>query len=70
MCSLTVGLNNTLKETDGGNQEWTIQRHWQHWSHKTQDKSTLEKTEGVIKNGQFRDTGNIGFTRRRQTKQE
>ena len=23
----------------------------------------LEKTEGTIKNGQFRETGNIGFTR-------
>ena len=21
-----------------GNQEWTIQRHWQHWAHKTQDE--------------------------------
>ena len=20
------------------NQEWTTQRHWQHWAHKTQDK--------------------------------
>jgi len=27
----------------------------------------LEKTEGAIKNGQSRDTGNIGYTRRRQT---
>ena len=25
----------------------------------------LEKTEGVIKNGQFRDTGNIRYTRHR-----
>jgi len=28
----------------------------------------LEKTEGQIKNGQSRDTGDIGYTRRRQTK--
>jgi hypothetical protein len=34
-----------------GNQEWTIQRHRQHWA--------LD-TEGEIKNGQSRDTGNIG----------
>ena len=26
---------------------------------------TLEKTEGVIKNGQSRETGNIGYTRHR-----
>ena len=33
------------------NQEWTIQRHRQHW---------VLDTEGTIKNGQSRDTGNIG----------
>ena len=27
-----------------------------------QDKLTLEKTEGEVKNGQFRDTRNIGYT--------
>ena len=27
----------------------------------------LEKTKGVIMNGQYRETGNIGYTRRRQT---
>ena len=32
-------------------------------------KKTLENTEGVIKNGQFRETGNIGYTRRRKTQQ-
>jgi hypothetical protein len=37
-------------------QEWTIQRHWQ------------EKTEGEVKNGQSRDTGNIGQTRHRTNK--
>ena len=30
----------------------------------------LENTEEAIKNGQSRDTGNIGYTRRRQTKQK
>ena len=29
----------------------------------------LENTEGAIKNGQSRETGNIVYTRRRQTKQ-
>ena len=35
-----------------------------------QNKSTLENTEGAIKNGQSRETGNIpvGYTRRRQAK--
>ena len=27
-------------------------------------------TEGAIKNGKSRETGNIGYTRRRQTKQK
>ena len=27
-----------MKENGRGNQEWTIQRHWQHWEHKTQDE--------------------------------
>jgi hypothetical protein len=30
----------------------------------------LENTEGAIKNGQSRETGNIGCTRGRQTKQK
>jgi hypothetical protein len=31
---------------------------------------TLENIEGAIENGQSRETGNIGYTRRRQTKQK
>jgi hypothetical protein len=38
----------TFRENQRGNQEWTIQRHWQQ----------LEKIDGAIKNGQSRDTGN------------
>jgi len=30
----------------------------------------LENTEGTNKNGQFRETGNIGYTRQRKTKQK
>jgi hypothetical protein len=30
----------------------------------------LENTEGANKNGQSRETGNIGYTRRRKTKQK
>jgi hypothetical protein len=33
-------------------------------------KQTFENTEGAIKSGQSRETGNIGYTRRRQTKQK
>jgi hypothetical protein len=31
---------------------------------------TLENTEGAIKNGQSRETSNIGYTRRRKTKEK
>ena len=38
----TLGTQDTgqinVKEIRRDNQEWTIQRHWQHWAHKTQDK--------------------------------
>ena len=27
-----------IRENRRGNQEWTIQRHWQHWAHKTQEE--------------------------------
>ena len=27
-----------VREIRRGNQEWTIQRNWQHWVHKTHDK--------------------------------
>jgi hypothetical protein len=30
----------------------------------------LENTEGAIKKGQSRETGNIGYTKRRKTKQK
>jgi hypothetical protein len=33
-------------ENRSGNQEWTIQRHWQHWAHKTQDEDKqIKKTQ-------------------------
>ena len=34
------------------------------------DKQMLENTKGEIKNGQYRETGNIRYTRRRPTKQK
>ena len=41
---MSITINSRENRRD--NQEWTTQRHWQH--------------EGTIKNGQSRDTGNIG----------
>ena len=34
-----------FRENRGGNQEWTIQRNWQHWVHKTQDEGKKTKTQ-------------------------
>ena len=31
------------KTTRGNHQELTIQRNWQHWAHKTQDKDKQNK---------------------------
>jgi hypothetical protein len=28
-----------VRENRRAYQEWTIQRHWQHWAHTTQDKA-------------------------------
>ena len=35
----------TVRENRRGNQEWTIQRHWQHWAHKKQNEDTQNKTK-------------------------
>ena len=53
-----------------GNQEWTIQRHSQYWALDTEGQSRMDNPETQatlgtrhrreIKNGQSRDTGNIG----------
>jgi hypothetical protein len=65
--------NNGFKIQDGENQEWTIQRHRQHWIQDTgRGKSRMDNPEtqttmdsryrmGKIKNGQSRDTDNNGF---------
>jgi hypothetical protein len=39
-----------VRQTPRGNQDWRIQRHWQHWAHKTQDedKQTKPKTKQHI----------------------
>jgi hypothetical protein len=33
----------SFRENRRGNQDWTIQRHWQHWIHKTQDDDKQNK---------------------------
>jgi hypothetical protein len=48
-----------VRENQRGNKEWTIQRNWQHWVHKTQDEDKQNNKT------QHRDTGNIGHTRHR-----
>jgi hypothetical protein len=30
--------NKTQNTTQKTNEEWTIQRNWKHWAHKTQDE--------------------------------
>ena len=49
------------------NQIWTIQRHWQHWSHKRYDENNPETLATLVTQEiwrkQSRDTGNIGHTR-------
>ena len=46
--------NEQSRQNRRGNQEWTIQRNWQHWSHKTlnedkQSKYTPQKTKKMSK---------------------
>jgi hypothetical protein len=49
----------TLGTQDEDKQNKTFQRNWQHWVNKTKTNKTKHS----------RETGNIGYTRRRQTKQ-
>jgi hypothetical protein len=38
-----------VRENRRGNQEWTVQRNWQHWVHKTQRRrQTNIKTQYVL----------------------
>ena len=60
---------NTLEITKGqsrmDNPETLATLGTQDTGHTVGSKQTLEKTEGAIKNGQSRNTGNIGYTRDR-----
>ena len=41
--SLTWFQYNNFRENRSRNQEWTIQRNWRHWVHKTQDEDKQSK---------------------------
>jgi hypothetical protein len=54
-CNIHITALSNVRENRRGNQEWTIQRHWQHWvyktpniRHRTQDterRQTKQKTQ-------------------------
>jgi hypothetical protein len=66
---LPVSLNCLRPVSCVPNRTKTIQTRWQHWVHKRQDEDNSETlaTLGTQEIGrrQFRDTGNIGYTRDR-----
>ena len=39
---------NQIRENRRGNQEWTIQKNWQHWVHKTKTNKTRGNQEWTI----------------------
>ena len=46
---LNLCSDNKLIENRRGNQEWTIQRHRQHWVYETQDKDKQSKKHNTEK---------------------
>ena len=44
MCKLI----NNVTENQRGNQDWTIQQHWQYWVHKTQEEDKQNKKHSTI----------------------
>ena len=48
LCLISISARNTdeqrssvfiyVRKNQRGNQKWTLQRHWKHWTHKTQDE--------------------------------
>jgi hypothetical protein len=37
---ITLKNSKNVRENQMGNEEWTMQRHWQHWAHKTKTNKT------------------------------
>jgi hypothetical protein len=70
----TGNIRNTRHRTKTnktrGNQEWTIQRNWQHWEHKTQDEDKQNKGQSSIDDPETLATLGTQDTGRRQTKQK
>ena len=54
-----------VRKIQRDNKEWAIQRHCQHWVHKTQDEINVIENRRAIKNRQSRDIANIGYERHR-----
>ena len=53
-----IYIKKTLQKTEGGIQEWTIQRNWQHWLHKTK----TQKTQHVLDTYTQTNTNNVNKT--------
>ena len=53
LCTQDTGRRQTkqinVRENRRGNQEWTIQNHWQHYVHKTQDEDQHNKKHNTDK---------------------
>jgi len=43
-------IKRKLRENRRGNKEWTIVRHWQHWTQKTHDEDQNKKQKIILTN--------------------
>ena len=71
-CNIHITALSNVRENRRGNQEWTIQRHWQHWvyktpniRHRTQDtehktNKTKNTTQKTTKTSNTDPTKNLG----------
>ena len=56
-----------VRENRRGNQEWKIQRNWQHWVHKTQDEDKQQQQKTTQKTKQTRNSKILDITIRKHT---
>ena len=47
---ITLKNSKNVRENQMGNEEWTMQRHWQHWAHKKWDEDNKLKTQHNTEN--------------------